>query len=375
MKMYKINMKGSVGDLCSLRRSLLFLQETKPLPILLRGTAPAPCAPSPEPGLGTAAAATGMSSPPHCRDPAHGRQSPTQDRGMHQNLLRKSWRGQAKVISANDLLIARPKGAQRRHKHGCGARPWIHRSPGRNVLLAGCQGCMAGRMHLFSCSIAGNRPPAGSCGWDPACSGCSGVLRGCCLHEVPGCVGAAQWPWARAGTAGHHHCFVMCPPVWGRGQETPSTSPPASPRGTQQEELDGDPQSQRAPAPSCPTAQPGYRPRLSDYRNVFFFSLHTMDRPSWELLAFSSELTNGLGRALARSRLPPPWGLGSGAPVLPLGCGDTAAPGRPRCEVWETERVVRARCEEQEGRRKSFNTEQVSGEPKLCCFLLIMKYS
>lgn len=29
---------------------------------------------------------------------------------------------------------------------------------------------------------------------------------------------------------------------------------------------------------------------------------------------------------------------------------------------------------EEEG-RKSSNTEQVSGEPKLCCFLLIMKYS
>lgn len=237
-------------------------------------------------------------------------------------------------------------------------------------------GWVSGLMHLFSCSIAGNRPPAGSCGWDPACPGCSGVLRGgCCLHEVPGCVGAAQWPWARAGTAGHHHRLVMCPPVWGRGQETPSTSPPASPRGTQQEGLNGDPQRQQVLAPSCPTARPGYRPRLSDYRNVFFFSLHTMDRPSWELLAFPSELTNGLGRALARSWLPPPRGLGSGAPVLPLGCGDTAAPGRPRCKVWEMERVVRARCEEQEGRRKSFNTEQVSGEPKLCCFLLIMKYS
>lgn len=255
MKMYKINMKGSVGDLCSLRRSLLLLQETKQLPVLLRGTA-----------------ATGMSSPPHRRDPAHGRQNPTRDRGMHQDLLRESWRGQAKVISANDLLIARPQGAQHRHKHGCGARPWIHRSPGRNVPLAGCQGCMAGRMHLFSCSIAGSRPPAGSGGWDPACSGCSGVLRhGCCLHEVPGCVGTARWPWARAGTAGHHHRLVMCPPVWGRGQETPSTSPPASPRGTQQEGLDRDPQSQRAPAPACPTARPGYRLSLSDYRNVFFF--------------------------------------------------------------------------------------------------------
>lgn len=131
---------------------------------------------------------------------------------------------------------------------------------------------MAGRMHLFSCSIAGSRPPAGSGGWDPACSGCSGILRhGCCLHEVPGCVGTARWPWARAGTAGHHHRLVMCPPVRGRGQETPSTSPPASPRGTQQEGLDRDPQSQRAPAPACPTARPGYRLSLSDYRNVFFF--------------------------------------------------------------------------------------------------------
>lgn len=41
----------------------------------------------------------------------------------------------------------------------------------------------------------------------------------------------------------------------------------------------------------------------------------------------------------------------------------------------ERERLVSERCEEQEGRRKSSNTKQVSGEPKLCCFLLIMKYS
>lgn len=38
-------------------------------------------------------------------------------------------------------------------------------------------------------------------------------------------------------------------------------------------------------------------------------------------------------------------------------------------------RLVIERCEEQAGRRKSSNTKQVSGEPKLCCFLLIMKYS
>lgn len=259
---------------------------------------------------------------------------------MHQNLLRKSWRGQAKVISANDLLIARPKGAQRRHKHGCGARPWIHRSPGRNVLLAGCQGCMAGRMHLFSCSIAGNRPPAGSCGWDPACSGCSGVLRGgCCLHEVPGCVGAAQWPWARAGTAGHHHRLVMCPPVWGRGQETPSTSPPASPRGTQQEGLDGDPQSQRAPAPACPTARAGYRPRLSDYRNVFFFfpahngqaflgtarlPLRADKWPQTRACSLPAATTTGFG---VRSSRPAPGLRGHGgarpAPLQSLGDGES----------------------------------------------------
>lgn len=41
----------------------------------------------------------------------------------------------------------------------------------------------------------------------------------------------------------------------------------------------------------------------------------------------------------------------------------------------DKEKLVGKRCEEEEEGRKSSNTEQVSGEPKLCCFLLIMKYS
>lgn len=57
-----------------------------------------------------------------------------------------------------------------------------------------------------------------------------------------------------------------------------------------------------------------------------------------------------------------PPGLGALTP-----CPPTRPGGR--------ERLVSERCEEQEGRRKSSNTKQVSGEPKLCCFLPIMKYS
>lgn len=57
------------------------------------------------------------------------------------------------------------------------------------------------------------------------------------------------------------------------------------------------------------------------------------------------------------------------------GCGGLAQSPSPGCELGTSERLVSERCEEQEGRRKSSNTKQVSGEPKLCCFLLIMKYS
>jgi len=57
-----------------------------------------------------------------------------------------------------------------------------------------------------------------------------------------------------------------------------------------------------------------------------------------------------------------------------VGWGGLAA-SPPRCKLGARERCDSERCEEQEGRRKSSHTKQVSGEPKLCCFLLIMKYS
>lgn len=64
-----------------------------------------------------------------------------------------------------------------------------------------------------------------------------------------------------------------------------------------------------------------------------------------------------------------------GGRALPEGAGGLAQSPSPGCELGTSERLVSERCEEQEGRRKSSNTKQVSGEPKLCCFLLIMKYS
>lgn len=69
----------------------------------------------------------------------------------------------------------------------------------------------------------------------------------------------------------------------------------------------------------------------------------------------------------------PMWGVSAVAGLCPRGLG--VSPRPPCCKLGARERLISKRCEEQEGRRKSSNTKQVSGEPKLCCFLLIMKYS
>lgn len=71
----------------------------------------------------------GMSSPPHCRDAFMGVKIPLGIVVLHQNLLRKSWRGQAKVISATDLLIAHPEGAAAQARSGQGRHQTRLRCP------------------------------------------------------------------------------------------------------------------------------------------------------------------------------------------------------------------------------------------------------
>lgn len=73
----------------------------------------------------------------------------------------------------------------------------------------------------------------------------------------------------------------------------------------------------------------------------------------------------------------PTQGVSTVAGLCPraLGVSPHVPPPPPSRRKVGEGRLVRERCAEQERRRKSSNTKQVSGEPKLCCFLLIMKYS